>query len=233
MVVLMQLRPGFMGMAHGTDPSHRVHDLAYGFLFATAALGIFAQLRTPARNGAGMLMALMPWVALLLVAVLSSDARVILSMERISVGLLTAFAALLHPTGSDLFRSFRQSRVDRLMVALVLVAAVPLLAFASTNIALQKTGIDDHGAMGHYGFMAAFSFTVIGVGVLASVRLDGWRLAAWVSGLLPALLGLVSLVFPVSSSFNPVWALSAIAWGVVFIAVAERSSRSASSMTTA
>ena len=75
--------------------------------------------------------------------------------------------------------------------------------------------------MGHYGFMAAFSFTVIGVGVLASLRPDGWRLTAWAAGLLPALLGATSLVYPdASSSVSPVWALAATAWGVVFIAAA-------------
>jgi uncharacterized cupredoxin-like copper-binding protein len=108
------------------------------------------------------------------------------------------------------------------MLALVIIAAVPLLAFASSNIGLQRTVPDDHAGMGHYGFMAAFGFTVIGVGLLASLRPDGWRLTAWVAGLLPALLGLASLVFPdASSSLGPVWALAAIAWGAVFVAAAE------------
>jgi hypothetical protein len=69
------------------------------------------------------------------------------------------------------------------MLALVIVAAVPLLAFAATSIGLQRTVGDDHAAMGHYGYMAAFSFTVIGVGLLASLRPVGWWLAAWVAGL--------------------------------------------------
>ena len=42
MVFLMILQPGFMGMAHGTQPSHRVHDLTYGFLFGVAVLGMLA-----------------------------------------------------------------------------------------------------------------------------------------------------------------------------------------------
>ncbi|MGH7429622.1 MAG: hypothetical protein ACREJ4_14880, partial [Candidatus Methylomirabilaceae bacterium] len=104
----------------------------------------------------------------------------------------------------------------------VIIAAVPLLAFASTNIGLQRTVTNDHAALGHYGFMAAFSFTVIGVGLLASLRPDGWRLTAWVAGLLPALLGLASLVFPdLDSSLGLVWALAAMAWGVAFVAAAE------------
>jgi hypothetical protein len=108
------------------------------------------------------------------------------------------------------------------LLALIIIAAVPLLAFASTNIGLQRTVTDDHAALGHYGFMAAFSFTVIGVGLLASLRPDGWRLTAWVCGLLPALLGLASLVYPdVASSIGLVWSLAAMAWGVGFVAAAE------------
>jgi hypothetical protein len=222
MVFLMQLQPGFMGMAHGIEPAHRTHDLTYGLLFATAVVGILAQLRRPSKNVAGMLMALFPWVGLLLAAVLSTDASVLLSLERMSVALLTVIVALLHPTGHAFFRSFSVSRVNRVMLALVIIAAVPLLVFASSNIGLQRTVPDDHAALGHYGFMAAFGFTIIGVGLLASLRPDGWRLTAWVAGLLPAFLGLTSVVFPdASSSLGLVWALAAIAWGVVFIAAAE------------
>lgn len=71
--------------------------------------------------------------------------------------------------------------------------------------------------------MAAFSLTIIGVGLLASLRPDGWRLTAWVGGLLPALLGLVSLIYPATSSLSLPWALAAIAWGAGFVVTAERS----------
>jgi len=170
---------------------------------------------------AGMLMALIPWVALLLAAVLSTDAGVVRSAERILVAAGTVVAAVLHPAGGGFFRSFSLSRVNWVMLALVIIAAVPLLAFASTNIGLQMTITNEHAAMGHYGFMAAFSFTVIGVGLLASLRPDGWRLTAWVAGLLPALLGMASVIFPdVESSLDPGWALAAITWGAVFIGAA-------------
>jgi hypothetical protein len=226
MVVLMQLQPGFMGMAHFTEAQHRTHDLTYGFLFATAVVGLLAQLRRPSKNVAGMLMALIPWVGLLLAAVLSTDVGVVRSAERLVVATGTVIAALLHPGRRDFFRSFRVSRVNWVMLALVIIAAVPLLAFASANIGLQGTVADDHAGMGHYGFMAAFGFTVIAVGLLASLRPDGWRLTARVAGLLPVLLGLTSVMYPDnSSSLGLVWALAAIAWGAVFIAAAELTMR--------
>jgi plastocyanin len=222
MVLLMQLQPGFLGMGHFRDPSHRTHELTYSFLFGVAIVGILAQLRLPSKNVAAMLMALVPWVGLLLAAVLSADAGVILSTERMLVAVGTVMAAVLHPAGRTYLQSFSVSRVNRLMLALVIIAAVPLLLFAFTNIELQRSLLDDHAAQAHYGFMAAFGFTVIVLGVLASLRPDGWWLAAWVAGVLPVLLGLTSLVYPDnSSSLDAAWALAAIAWGIVFVGAVE------------
>ena len=217
--------PGQFGqMAHGATESHRVHDFTYGLLVTTGVVGVLAQLRRPAKNVAGMVMALIPFAGLLLAAVLSDDAvEVVVRRNPLYlVATVAGVTALLHPTGRGFFRSFSVSRVNWMMLALVGVAAVPLLSFASTNIRLQGTVRDDHANLGHYGFMAAFSFTVIGVGLLASLRPEGWRLTGWVAGLLPALLGVWSLLFPdADSRLGLGWALAAIAWGAVFIAVAE------------
>ncbi|MGH7429802.1 MAG: hypothetical protein ACREJ4_15810, partial [Candidatus Methylomirabilaceae bacterium] len=182
-------------------------------------VGMLAQLRRPSENVAGQLMALIPWVALVLTFALTN--RWVFAPAPI-LGALTLTATILHPTGRDFFRSFSVSPENRVIIALVIIAAVPLLAFASTNIGLQRTVTNDHAALGHYGFMAAFSVTVIGVGLLASLRPDGWRLTAWVAGLLPAFLSLASVVFPDrDSSLGLVWALAAMAWGVGFVAAAE------------
>jgi hypothetical protein len=205
---------------HFRDLQHRVHDLTFSFLIATAVVGMLAQLRRPPENVAAQVMALIPWVALGL-AFARAPHWIPFAPAPILAG-LTLLAIILHPTGRNFFRSFSVSRVNRVMLALVIIAAVPLLAFASTNIGLQRTVADDHAALGHYGFMAAFSFTVVGVGLLASLRPDGWRLTAWIAGFLPVLLGLASVVFPdVDSSLGLLWALAAVAWGVGFVAAAE------------
>src|ERR687892_473188 len=108
------------------------------------------------------------------------------------------------------------------LLALTGVAAVPLLVFAAANIGSQGSAGDEHAAAGHYGFMAAFAFTVIGIGVLASLRPVGWRLPAWVAGLLPVLLGAASLIYPdASSSLTPLWAIAAIGWGAAYVVTAE------------
>jgi hypothetical protein len=219
---LNSLLPGpFAQMTHFTSAYHRTHDLTFGFIFVPAVVGMLAQFRGPSKNVAGQLMAIIPSVGLVLTFVLTNNTNV-LQLPWITVGVAALTALVLHPTGRDFFRSFRVARINWVMLALVIIAAVPLLVFASTNVRLQGTVPDDHARMGHYGFMAAFGFTVIGVGLLASLRPDGWRLTAWVGGLLPALLGLASVVYPdANSSLGLVWALAAIAWGVGFVAAAE------------
>lgn len=220
MVALMNVQPGFMGMAHFTEEHHRIHDLTFAFLNATATVGMLAQLRRPARNIAGQLMALVPFAALLLAVAVSN--RWVLSPPWLLVGAATVLATMLHPAGDPL-RSFSATRIDRPMLALVGIAAVPLLAFAWTNVSLQRGGLSDHVMLGHYGYMAAFSFSVIGVGILASLRPDGWRLPMWIAGGLPAALGLSSILYTdADSSLPTVWALAAIAWGFAFITVGER-----------
>lgn len=224
MVLEVDLPGAFGQMTHFQEPHHRIHDLTFGFLFIPAIAGTLAQLRRPAKNVAGQVMALIPTVSLLLVLLITALAgnTRMLQPPWVTVGAAVLIALGLHPAGRDFFGSFRVSRADRVMIALMVVAAVPLLLFAATNIGLQGTVADDHAAAGHYGFMAAFSFNVIGVGLLASLRPDGWRLTAWVAGLLAILLGFVSLIYPVSSSLSSPWALAAIAWGAGFVVTAER-----------
>jgi hypothetical protein len=109
---------------------------------------------------------------------------------------------------------------------LVVVATGPLLEFAWTNILLQRAGPSEHALRGHYGYLAALSFPVIGAGVLAAARPDGWRLAGWVAGILPIALAVASHAYPeVDGSIGALWRAAAIAWGLLYIGVVERGRR--------
>jgi hypothetical protein len=238
MVTLMALRlefllPGpFAEMTHFTEAQHRIHDLTFGFIFVPTVAGIVAQLRRPSKNVAGQLMALVPVVGLLLALALTfAISRNTNSLQPpwVMVGLAALIAIALHPAGSDFFRSFGLGRINWAMLTLVIMAAIPLLLFAVDNVRRQGAVTNEHAGMGHYGFMAAFAFTVIGTGLLASLRPDGWWLTAWVAGLLPAFLGLTSLVYPnADSSLGTVRALALIVWGVAFVASAELTQKAAS-----
>ena len=221
-VALITLEVIDLGMSHFGQPAHRTHDVTYGLLFAASIAGVLVQLRRPEENVAGMLMALVPASALLVAGVLSQDSDAVFHRNPLRyAAAVIVVAALLHPAGRGFYRSLRLSRLRPVPLALLGVAAVPLLGLASTNLRLQRTITDEHAFMGHYGFMAALSFTVIALGVVASFRPPGWRTTAWAAGLLPALLGATSWLYPnATSSLSSLWAALAIAWGVTFIGVA-------------
>ena len=213
-----------LDMQHFGEEAHRTHDVAYGALFATLVVGVLAQLRRPERNVAGMTMALVPGASLLAAAAVVDDLDRVFEFNPLRyAAALAVVSALLHPSGRGFFRSFRHAAVSWPMLGTVAVAAVPLVAFASSNLRLQREVADLHTFMGHYGFMAALSYTIVGVGVLASLRPVGWRLTAWVAALLAAVLGLTSLLYPdAASSLAGGWAIAATAWGAALAALAFR-----------
>lgn len=208
-------------MGHFREPQHRIHDLTFSLLLGTAAVGTLAQVRKPSQNVAAQLMALIPFIALTLIVVVTNTQ--VLQIPWIAVGAASLLATSLHPAGPNLFRSITISRTNRPMLLLVVIAAFPLLAFAVTNIGLERTVADDHAALGHYGFLAAFSLTVIGVGLLASLQPEGWAAPARVAGVLALLFGVISVAYlGVPSSLDLLWSVIAIGWGALFVATAER-----------
>lgn len=220
---------------HFREPEHRVHDLTFGLLLGTALAGIVAQIRAPTRNIAGQLMALTPFAALLVVVALTNAS--VVSIPWVAVGASTLLATALHPSGAELFRSITRAGANRVLLGLVALATIPLFAFAFANVALQRTIVDEHATLGHYGYMAAFSLTIGGLGLVASSAAPGWRLTAWVTGALPVLLGMTSLLFSdAPSRLEPLWTVAAIAWGLAFLVAAERTKeqqRSSPSVTAA
>lgn len=77
--------------------------------------------------------------------------------------------------------------------------------------------------MGDYGFMAAFSFTVVGVGLLASLR-GGWMEAPGLGRRSPPRSGVTSLLYAdADSSLDAFWVAPAVGWGTAFVIAAERS----------
>lgn len=228
------LNPRIVGAAaaHFNTVEHRIHDLTFGLLYSTGAIGLLTQIRSPRRHVGGLLMALLPWASLGLVFLLTSywvAQGTQFQMYATAVyGGFTLSALLLHPGGRDLLRSFDKGASSKPMLAMAVAAGIPTLIFGAVNVGLQRSedAANIHWQIGHYGFMAAISFTMVGLAIMASLRPFGWRIPAWAAGVLPTLFGVLSLLNPdVDSAFSLPWALLAIAWGVGFVAVAEHTHR--------
>lgn len=216
---------------------HRIHDFAFSLIFWVAVIGMLAQLRRPERNVAGQLMALIPWIALVIAFALTNFWDPV-PMVAIFGG-ITLLATILHPSGRELLAAVSPSGTNQALLVLAIVAAVPLLGFAATEAGLQTGAIQpahshehagadaeeihqDHRNAGHYTLVVAFSFIIIGAALLASLQPAGWWLPAWMAGLLTIVLGVTSLLFhDAASNVGLLWGVGALVWGVAFIATAE------------
>lgn len=215
---------------------HRLHEVALSLMAWPLLFGLVAQFRSPTRHVTGMLMAVFFFVAGLTAIALTGFWRLVIIVAVL--GVPTLIAAVLHPAGRDLIASIDIDRVNRVLLALVVVAAVPLLAYAATQVGLQTGAIEpashdhaggehekiheQHVEGGHFTRMVWFTFVLIGTGLLASFRQPGWWLGAWVVGLMAIIFGLSGVLAPEAAS-NPglVWNLAAIAWGLAVIGAAE------------
>jgi hypothetical protein len=140
----------------------------------------------------------------------------------------------LHPARGEVLHPAAEP--SRPLAAFVVVAAVPLLWFGLAAASLQRNGpaSDPHVSMSHWTTMASMAFALVLVGLLASLRIRGWRFTAWCAGVGAAVYGLASIVFahfPISGvryagSQGIGWGIVALLGGVAFVGLAERERRS-------
>ena len=217
-------------------PAHRLHEFAAALMMWPLLVGLLAQLRSPTRNVSGMLVALVSIVAVFAAIAITGGWELIFIV--VVLGVPTLLATLLHPAGRELLGSFSVAGLNRVLLVLVVVAAVPLLAFTANQVGLQTGAIepahdhddgghaeeihDEHVEHHHFMFVTAFVLAVIGVGLVSSFQPSGWWLSAWVVGAMVAVYGIAGLLVPEASS-NPgmLWNLAAIVWAVGFVAAAE------------
>ncbi len=107
--------------------------------------------------------------------------------------------------------------------ALVLVAAVPLVAYALGQAELQRTDhTSEHAAFFHWVETSFYAIAILLLGALVAMRPAAFRLAAWMSGVALAVIGIGSLLLPAYASALPSpWGWAALVGGPVFLAVAE------------
>ncbi|MDP8975645.1 MAG: hypothetical protein M3N28_04630 [Actinomycetota bacterium] len=206
-----------------TDLSHRSHFMSVGIVAWATVLAIVVQLRKPARRVAPMLQLVVIAIAAAVVFALSGTFGDWLLAEAtilVPVLLLT----WLHPRARDLVS---KPTFDRAMFALTAVAAVPWSVFIVNHARLQLASAagDSHAELEHWANAALMAIVILACGFIGSSDHDGWRLPAWIAAGASLVYGVHSLVFPdPSSAASTVWAVAAVAWGLVFgVSIVRRS----------
>ncbi|AGB17596.1 hypothetical protein Halru_3030 [Halovivax ruber XH-70] len=217
--LLAQLATGWTADVGAELGIHRLHVMGIAAVVATFLLGLFAQAVRPQSRVASM------WGAFSLILVVSAGTvayGVGRPEEVLPFLALTTIALVTHPAGRGLFRRGRATSLA--LLALLGVAAVPLLAFAATQLPLSTNPADSHAVEGHYVMLAGLALAPLAYGIPAALGMRGARLAAWLAALPIAYYGLLSLSFPAQvGSTGVLWGVAAVGWAVAFVAVAEYS----------
>lgn len=217
--LLALLVTGWTASAGAELGIHRLHIMGIATVVTVFLLGLFAQAYRPRERVASM------WGAFLVILVVSAGTigfGVGRPEEVIPFLALTGIALVAHPAGRRLLQ--RGDSYSPVLLALVLVAAVPLLVFAAGQWSLSTSTTDPHAVDGHYVMMAGLAIAPIAYGLFAASGFVGWRLASWLAALPMAYYGLLSISFPLQTgSTGMAWGTAAILWAITFVVVAEYS----------
>lgn len=195
--------------------SHRVHEVAFGALFAIIFIGVLVQLRPSTRNFAGLIQATVAAVVLAFAITASTGVEWYALTYLVPLGILI----WLHPGRADVVRYRLQPY--RPMVWLMAIVAIPLLdAWVSE---FRKAGNEAAGHEAHWAGMAAFAMTLFIIGLFAALRVHGWPILAITSGTTVLLYSLLSLRFPFDASSRPgLTGILGVLWSLGFLFVARK-----------
>lgn len=204
-----------IGEFTAADLAHRSHFMSMGIVAWATVLAIVVQLRKPARRVAPMLQLVVIAVAASVVFALSGTFGDWL-LEEATILVPVLLLAWLHPRARDLVS---KPTFDRAMLALTAVAALPWMVFIVNHARLQLANAagDSHAELEHWATAALMAIVILACGFIGSSDHDGWRLPAWIAAGASLVYGLHSLVFPdPASAASTIWAVTAVAWGLVF-----------------
>ena len=206
----------------GGREEHKVHDLGYGAVAGLlVALPFLLQAWSPERKPAVMQGAAAAGLGLALGYGLGGQP--VFALVPIVIAVLLWW---FHPSRGQPMRL--GGRPHPAMAALAVLAAIPLVMFAIDQAAIQRACIeaDQHCREFHYAGMAALSFAIPLVALVASFRSVGWRTVARLVAAAAAVFGLSAVLFPeVGSSVGTTWGAVALGGAVVFLAVAQWGAR--------
>ena len=200
---------------------HRIHLMAKGLAHVLIASSLVVQFRRPVASEAPMWQVSAFFAMAISVNLLAGNTTEQVPLFIFVIFGLGILAGFLHPS-SPLLKFPRP--VDRRLLALTAVMAVPFGAYAIGQLGMQVDGVpaDPHWAAVHYIFAAEIGFLLILLGFISSSGLTGRRTTIWMTGLAAVLMGLASVVYADQSSTLGVgWGASLVVWGFSFIGVGE------------
>lgn len=202
------------------EPMHRVHHVTIGAMITVLALSVVAQLYRPHRQIGAMLLSVTLVGTLGLAALVGNGIAGF--TEMIPFVVPVAIIAMLHPALWNI--PAEVAHVDRRMLAVALLAAIPLVVFAGFQLYLHLTLSDGHVAFGHYLMMATVASTVAIGAILASARPGGWRVLLYGVCALAIIVGAASVAFPdpaQGANLGVIGGVALAVWALVFAGLGE------------
>jgi len=203
------------GIVSPAQEIHAVHNAVVGsLLLVLSAPPVIATARDPAR-------AARPLVILGVAAIASLGtmaAALTLDPFTLPFAVLTGVLWATVPGRSGAIPDGRPSLV---MLAIVVLAAVPLVLYALDQAGLQRTDVgSEHAAFFHWVETSFYAVAILAVGLVAALRPAAFRMAAPMAGLALAILGAASVVLGQhASALGAPWSWAALVGGLAFIGV--------------
>ena len=217
---LIDLIDGYTGYID--QARNQVLDAGWGLVFGVVLpLGLLAQLRHPERRIAGIQQTAL--VALTLAFAGAAGERWL--YLALAAGITGACAVLvaLHPARRTFLALGR--RLDSVLLALAVFAAVPCLVYAWRMASAQRRDLPPADAVSnglhHWTVMTALGLLVLFLVLLAALHTMGWRISAISASIAAGAWAISCLLAPESAagSEGHAWAWAVIVWAVVILVV--------------
>jgi hypothetical protein len=207
-----------------------VSELSHGALAGIIiTVGLLVQLRSPARRIAGVQQAVLGILAFLITALIGGRQEPL----QESLLFLAALAILvtLHPARREFFKP--GARPSPALAAISVLGAVPAIVYAVSMLVQARQFVGPPHHADRFAEMAAAAIAIVLVGLLASLKSQGWRISAWSAGAASIVVGMASVVFPdAPGAVGRVWGTLTVGAGVLFLVLAELETRSAAKFPT-
>jgi hypothetical protein len=203
---------------------HAIHNIVVaGLLVVLTAPPLIAAARSPERSARQLMHLAVVGVAGLATMALG----LVLDFFTLPVIVLVGVLWLLRPTRES---PIPQGRVSPILLLLILVAAVPLVAYALGQAELQRIdSTSEHAERFHWVETSFYAIAILLLGLLAAMRPAAYRMTAWLAAIALAILGVASLALQdYPSALEAEWAWAALAGSILFMAISEWEARRAS-----